>query len=100
MKLHKVEAYDAGYGESNQRDTLKKAVAAVAASAAMVGGLTGCFRNSILGDMEYQPPEYNGNMVIQGVSDSDISGNPSACSSEDEMFTLDGDVDYFPSNQG
>ncbi|MBQ9902823.1 MAG: hypothetical protein IJM51_10645 [Clostridia bacterium] len=97
MKLHKVETYDAGYGENSQNATLIKAVVATAAAAAVMGGLTGCFGNSISGNMEYRPPEYDGYM---SVSDSDFSSDPSACSSENEMFTLDGDVAYVPSEQG
>ena len=99
MKLQKVETYDAGYGETSQSGTVRKAVAAAAAAAAVAGGLTGCFGNSISGEMEYRPPEYDGYMVVEGVSDSDLASNPSACSSEDGMFTLDGDVAYVPSGQ-
>lgn len=99
MRLHKVEAYDAGYGESIQRDTMKKAMVAVAASAAMIGGLTACFSHSISGDMEYRPTEYDGYMAVESVSDSDLSSHPS-CSSGEEMLTLDGDVAYVPSEQG
>ncbi len=100
MKLHKVEKYDAGYGEISESGTVRKAVVAAAAAAAVVGGLTGCFQNSISGNMEYRPPEYDGYMVVEGVSDSDLASDPSACSSEDGTLTLDGDVAYVSSVQG
>ena len=93
MKPKKIESYDAGYSVS---DAVKKTVIATAAAAAMLGGLTGCFGNSISGDMEVQPPQYDGYMAVESVSESDIAGTPSP-SSEDEMFTLDGDVAYTPS---
>lgn len=101
MKPKKIESYDAGYSVSG---VLKKAAVA-ASAAALLGGITGC-GNSIMGDMEYQPPEYDGYMVVEGVSDSDISPNQSfspynSGSSEDEVFTLDGDVAYCSSyNKG
>lgn len=97
MKLRRVEAYDAGYCGTDNGVTLKKAVAVTAAAAAMLGGLTGCFRNSLAGDTEYYPQEYDGYMAVESVSETDISGN---CSSQKEMFTLDGDVVYVPSDQG
>lgn len=92
MKPKKMEVYEAGYGVSG---AVKKAVAATAAAAAMLGGLTGCFSNSLAGDTQYLPPDYDGNMTVENVSDSDI-GSSDACSSDDETFTLDGDVAYFP----
>ena len=94
MKLRKVDVYDAGYG-----GTIKKAVAATAAAAAMVGGLTGCFKNSLSGDTEYRPTEYDGYMTVESVSDSDLPDESSSPSSDEEMFTLDGDVAYMPSEQ-
>jgi len=97
MKLRKVEAYDAGYCGTDYIITLKKAAVVTAAAAAMVGGLTGCLRNSLAGDVEYNPPEYDGYMAVESVSESDLSGS---CSSESEMFTLDGDVAYVTSGQG
>ncbi len=99
MKLQKVEHYEPGYGEGTQSGSLRKAVIATAAAAAMVGGLTGCFDNSISGDMEYRPTQYDGYMVVEGVSDSDVSGSDrqGACSSDDETVTLDGDIAYVPS---
>ena len=98
MKLRKTEAYDAGYGVTSQGGALKKAAIITAAAAAISGGLTGCL--SVAGNMEYNPPEYDGYMAVESVSGSDISGDSSSCSSEDEMITLDGDVAYVPSDQG
>lgn len=94
MKPKKVENYDAGYPMSG---VLKKTAVAVSA-AALLGSLTGC-GNSIMGDMEYQPPEYDGYMVVEAVSDSDISSDTSdphchSVSSEEETLTLDGDIQY------
>lgn len=88
MKLQKVESYEAGYDESSS-GTLKKAVAVTAAAAVIAGGLTGC-----AGLCE---PQYDGYMSVESVLESDLS---SSCSSEDEMFTLDGDVEYVPSEEG
>ena len=100
MKLRKMEVYESGYGENPPSGGLKKAVIATAAAAAMAGGLTGCSLLSVSGDMEYIPSEYDGYMSVESVSDSDLSSEPSACSSEDETITLDGDVAYVPSEQG
>ena len=90
MKLQKVESYEAGYDESSS-GTLKKAVAVTAAAALMAGGLTGC-----AGLCE---PQYSGYMNVESVSESDLSPSD-ACSSDDEMFTLDGDVAYVSSEEG
>ena len=90
MKLQKIESYEAGYDESSS-GTLKKAVAVTAAAALMAGGLTGC-----AGLCE---PQYSGYMSVESVSESDLSPSD-ACSSEDEMFTLDGDVAYVSSDNG
>ena len=91
MTPKRIDSYEAGYSVSG---AVKKAVVATAAATAMLGGLTGCFHNSISGNMEYRPPEYDGYMVVENVSDSDVSPSDS-CSSDDESFTLDGDVSYF-----
>lgn len=91
LKLQKIESYDAGYGEASSDHSLKKAVAITAAAALMVGGLTGC-----AGLCE---PQYSGYMTVESVSESDISPSDS-CSSDEEMFTLDGDVAYVPSDNG
>lgn len=106
MKLRKIGQYDAGYGETSSGGTLKKAVVATAAAAAMVGGLTGCFPQTVSGDMEYQPPEYDGYMTVESVSGSDVSSEEELslageveyfpASSEDDALTLDGDVAYVP----
>lgn len=93
MKLQKVESYEAGYCGITS-GTVKKAIVVTAAAAAMAGGLTGCFRHSLSGDVEYNPPEYDGYMSVESVSDSDC------VSSDDEMIALDGDVAYIPSDQG
>ena len=90
MKLQKIESYEAGYDESSS-GTLKKAVALTAAAAVIAGGLTGC-----AGVCE---PQYDGYMSVESVSESDISPSD-ACSSEDEMFSLDGDVAYVSSEEG
>ena len=97
MKLQKIENYDTGYSAN---ETVKKAVIAAAAAAAMVGGLTGCFKHSLMGDTEYQPPQYDGYMSVESVSDSDLTGDSSSCSSDEEILTLDGDVAYVDSEQG
>lgn len=91
MKLQKVESYDAGYSEAESGVALKKAVVATAAAVVMVGGLTGC--------AGLCQPQYDGYMSVESVSESDISSLDS-CSSEDEMFTLDGDVAYVSSDNG
>ncbi len=87
MKLKKIESYEAGYG------IIKKAAAA-ASAVALLGGMTAC-RHSLSGDVEYNPQEYDGNMSVQVISDSDISSDE-YCSSENEIFTLEGDVAYLP----
>ena len=43
-------------------------------------------------------PTYNGYMVVENVSDSDVSPSDS-CASKDESLTLDGDVAYVSSEQ-
>lgn len=106
MNLRKVECYDAGYGEASSNGTLKKAVAATAAAAVMVGGLTGCFPQSVSGNMEYQPPEYDGDIAVESVPESDPSSEEEwsimgeeeyfPVASEEEALTLDGDVAYVP----
>lgn len=92
MKMQRVESYDAGYGEGSSGN-LKKVIAVSAAAAAMVGGLTGC-----LGIGDVCEPTYNGYMVVENVSDSDVSPSDS-CASKDESLTLDGDVAYVSSEQ-
>ena len=90
MKLQKIESYEAGYDEVYSV-TLMKAIAVTAAAAVMAGGLTGC-----AGLCE---PQYSGYMNVESVSESDLSPSD-ACSSDDEMFTLDGDVAYVSSEEG
>jgi len=90
MKLQKVESYEAGYVEHSS-GTLRKAIVVTAAAAVIAGGLTGC-----AGLCE---PQYSGYMNVESVSESDLSPSD-ACSSDDEMFTLDGDVAYVPSDNG
>ena len=100
MKQKKITAYDAGYS----MESVIKRTAIAASAVALLGGLTAC-RHSLMGDVEYNPNDYAGNMVVEAVSDSDSTSvslsdasctldNP--CSSEDEMVTLDGDVAYIP----
>ena len=94
MKLHRMEHYDAGYSDgSGIGCTLLKGIAATTAAAALLGGLTACGDNSLMGDVVY-----DGYMSVESVSDSDIAGTPSP-SSDEEMFTIDGDVAYVPSGQ-
>lgn len=94
MKLNKVDHYEAGYGDGHPSGhPFLKGVAITAATAALLGGLTACGDNSLMGDVAY-----DGYMSVESVSDSDIAC-PSSSSADDGMFTLDGDVDVVPSGQ-
>lgn len=89
MKTEKVEKYEAGYSHT---DLLKKGSATVAAALLMCGGLASCNELGYEGDEEYYPNEYDGGVTC--VSQPDVSSD---VPSNDEEFTLDGDVAYVQS---
>lgn len=88
MKTEKVEKYEAGYSRT---DLLKKGSAAVVTALLMCGGLASCNELGYEGGEEYYPNEYDGG--VSCVSQPDVS----SVSSDDEEFTLDGDVAYVQS---